>query len=579
MTVVDSSVRAVSRSRGILAGRHEGSDATLKDRVLLVVVWAIVLGLIVGPIAYLLIGAFSVNASDPFSGLTLSAVEQAYAWPTLWLLIRSVGFSLLISMIAVAIATCWAWTTVRLKMSAAGVREALALAPLFVPPFVGTVAWIWLATPNNGLIDAEFRDLGFLRWLQPNVISTPGEAFVMVTQFVPFAYLFIAGAMRRLDSRLEEASLLCGRGITYTSFRITLRMLRASLLSAILFVTVLVMGMFAVPVLLDQSGAFAPLSVTVYNALFGATENFPLAAAVSTQLVIVCLVGLYLYGRALRRSERFVSVSGRGHLERQIDVSKPVATVIWAATTVYGLISFVIPFAALVIMAMSQFLAPSLSDLHLAWGTLWSALNQQDVWSALIRTTELSVGVPTAAVLLGTAIVYLSDRLHMRTSRTLAYVATAPLAVPGLVMGTGFLLLFIRTSLYGSLVLIGLGLVGFTVTHAVRIIGNGMHQLDRSLEEASEVCGVSRLRTLWAILVPLLRPSVFSSFVLVFALSSLDLTVPLPLYTPGTTVISITAWDDAQQAINQAAAIGLLQIAFLLAGLAILQIIFRAKRR
>lgn len=578
MAVAHSSVGRTLPFTGRPRRRDKASDATPRDRVLLGVVWVVVLALIAAPIVYLVVGAFSRDATDPSAGLTFGAIKLAYSWSTIWLLIRSVAFSLLISVLATAIATCWAWSTVRLQMRAARAREALALAPLFVPPFVSTVAWIWLATPNSGLIDTEFRTLGFLRWLQPNVMTTAGMVFVMVTQFVPFGYLFISGAMRRLDGRMEEASLLCGRGMTYTSFRITFRMLRASLLSAILFLAVLVVGQFAVPVLLGQSGAFAPLAVTVYNALFGTTENFPLAAAVSTQLVIVCMIGLYLYRRSLRSSERFVSVGGRGHQERQIPVSKWVAAVVWIVSLMYGVITFVLPFAALIVMALSQYLAPTLGGLHLAWGNLWTTLNGPGVWSALVHTAVLAVSVPIVTVCLGTVIVYLSDRLQIRTSKALTYLATAPLAVPGLVMGTGFLLLYIRTSLYGSLALIGIGLVGFTLTHAVRIMANGMQQLDSSLEEASRVCGVSRQRTLWKIMVPLLRPSIFSSFVLVFALSSLDLSVPLPLYTSNTSVLAIVAWDSTQAGINQTAAIGLLQITFLLVGLAVWQTVFRTKR-
>jgi iron(III) transport system permease protein len=219
-----------------------------------------------------------------------------------------------------------------------------------------------------------------------------------------------------------------------------------------------------------------------------------------------------------------------------------------------------------------------LGDLQLSWHTLWTTLNVSSVWTALIHTAILAVCVPIVTVTLGTLIVYLSDRVKVRTGGLLSYLATAPLAVPGLVMGTGFLLLFIRTSLYGSLVLLGLGMVGFTLTHAVRVVGNGMGQLDRSLEEASLVCGVSRQRTLWSIMLPLLRPSLLNSFVLIFALSSLEVAVPLPLYTPSTSLISIVGWENAQQTINHAATIGLLQIAFLLVGLGILQTVFRTKR-
>ena len=187
--------------------------------------------------------------------------------------------------------------------------------------------------------------------------------------------------------------------------------------------------------------------------------------------------------------------------------------------------------------------------------------------------------VPIVCIVIGLAIVYLSDRLQMPTSGAMVYIATAPLALPGLVMGMGILLLFIRTPLYLTLPIIGIGLVSVSVTHAVRLISNGFHQIDPSLEEASLVCGASRLRTVWSVLLPLIRPSVFSAFILIFVLALRELNVAVVLYSPDSNVLSVVAWNYSESALTKAASVGVLQVVVMFIGIGLLRLVLNPDRK
>lgn len=554
--------------------------ASARDRGLLSATWLVLLALIAGPIVYVVVSAVSVNPALPGSGFSLDAVKQVFATGSmLWLLARSVAFALVVGVLSTVLATALAWTTVRLDIRGSRVRETLCLGSLFIAPFVTAVAWVWLATPQTGVINKLLIAAHVPSFLQPDILSIGGMIFVLVAHYVPYGYLFVSAAMRRIDTRMEEASLLCGRGRYYTTFRVSLPMLRAALLSSVLFVAILALGEFSVPEILDQNGAFAPLSVSVYTALYGVNQDLPLAAAVSTELMIVAMIGLYLYQRTLRRSERFISVSGRGHQDSTVRMSRLTAAIVWVVTIVYGVITFLIPLAAVVLMALSQYLAPSLGGMHLSFSNLWNSINTPEIWTATRNTIELAVAVPIVSIAIGIVVVYLSDRLKLRTARAMTYVATAPLAVPGLVMGAGLLLLLIRTPLYGSMTLIGIGLVAVSITHAVRLVSNGVQQIDPVLEEASQVCGVSRLRTVWSVLVPLIRPSVFSAFILIFVLTMRELNVAVTLSTPNTQVLSVVAWNFSSSALTKSAAVGLLQLVIMFAGMGILRLVFRTNRR
>jgi iron(III) transport system permease protein len=561
------------------AGRAPRPTRTPKDIALLAVTWLVLLLLIGAPLVYVVLAALSKDPIEPGAGLTTEAFSRVFAdTGQLWLLVKSVAFSLAVGVLSTVVATAFAWTTVRMRIAGARIRETLVLGSLFVPAFVTAVGWVWLAAPDTGLINRTLQSAGIPGWLQPDILTTGGMIFVLVTHQVPYAYLFVSAAVRRIDSRMEEASLLCGRGSLYTTLRISLPLLRASLLSSVLFIAILALGEFSVPQILGQRGAFRPLSVTVYRALYGEFQDYSYAAAVATELMVVALAGLWLYSRTVRHGERFVSVGGRGHQHTVTRPSRPAAAAVWAGTALYSLVAFLIPLAAMVLMALSAYLPPSLKDLDLSFSYMWDALATDEVRQATINTLLLAVTVPVVCIVVAVVVVYLTDRARLPTAGAMSYLATAPLAVPGLVMGTGFLLFLIRTPLYGTLLIIGVGLTAICLTHAVRLVANGLKQIDPSLEEASRMCGVSGLRTVRNIVLPLIRPTLFSAYVLVFVLTVRELTVAVVLYSPNTSVLSVVAWNYSTSALNRACAVGLLQLVIMLVSVGVLRAVFRLKR-
>ena len=548
--------------------------------LLLPVVWAVLIVLVAAPVGYVLIASVLAEPTDLASGFDFTAAHRVFATaPMLTLLLKTLVFAVVVAVLTTVVATGLAWTTTRLDLPGGRFREILCIGSLFVAPFVTSVAWIWLCTPETGMLNRALNDAHVPSFLQPDILTVGGMIFVLTTHYVPYAYLFISASMRGLDVSLEEASRVNGRGTLATTLRVSLPMLRPSILSSALFVAILTMGEFTVPSILGQAGAFVPSSVYVYRALYGEVQDIPFAAAVSAELLITCLVGLYLYQRAIRHSSRYVSVGGKGLRQSRISVGPVAAVAVWGITLLYGLVAFIVPFAALLVMSMAQYLAPSFAGMHLSPSNLWSAIDTAEVRTATVHSLELAITVPVACIVLGLAVVYLSERLRLPTSGLMTYVATAPLALPGLVMGVGVLLLFIRTPLYLTLPLIGIGLVSVSLTHAVRLISNGFHQIDTSLEEASAVCGASRGRTLWSVLVPLIRPSVFSAFTLIFVLTLRELNVAVVLYSPSSTVLSVVAWNYSESALTKAAAIGVLQVAVMFVGIGVLRLVLNPDRR
>ncbi len=150
------------------------------------------------------------------------------------------------------------------------------------------------------------------------------------------------------------------------------------------------------------------------------------------------------------------------------------------------------------------------------------------------------------------------------------YIATAPIAVSGIVFATGVFVIYIYTPLYATIWLIAVALVAHYIAHTVRIAGNGLTQIDISLEEAAQINGASRPRVLWSIVAPLLRPSIFSAFVLIYVFTVREVNTSILLYSPSSLLLSVLSWNYmADGSLAEAAVVGMIQTVLMVAGIVI----------
>jgi iron(III) transport system permease protein len=377
--------------------------------------------------------------------------------------------------------------------------------PLFMSPLIGVIAWVSLAAPSSGLLNEFLRQIDAPGWLQFNVMSVSGIVFVKVAHYIPYGYLFLAGTLRNTDASFEEASYVAGANVPRTAFNILVPLLRAPSLSAVLFISILAAGEFSVSSILGARTNFVPLSVHIYDAVHGFPQDFGRATAIGTMLMIVSVVAFYFYRRCMRDSRRFVTVTGRGFATRQIDPGRWKLPII-ALFALYAFIAVALPYAALIFMVFARFRTGSLETTEFTLQNLRDVLGGPDVLDATANTLILSTAVPVICVLFALVLVYASDRLRLRGSEIVNYVASIPIAVSGIVFATGVFVIYIYTPLYGTIWLIAIGLVAHYTTHAIRITSNGIGQIDASLEEAASINGASRGTVLRTIVAPLLRP-------------------------------------------------------------------------
>ncbi|WP_369034997.1 ABC transporter permease [Streptomyces adonidis] len=553
---------------------REALRARWGPRGLLILVVLLLAGLVFLPTALVFVRAVTEDPRNPLSTFTLHALADSYGSPRIWrVLAETMAMSLACGILATVLGGALAWILARTDVPLRRFFELVVIAPLFLSPFIGALAFLELGAPRTGLLNQLARDIGLPGWVSIDVMTFQWLVVILALHYVPYGYLLVSGSLQNMDASLEEASHMNGRGTVQTALRISLPAVRHATLSSVMFVTISATGMFSVPALLGAKMSFHPLAVTIYRATNGYPSDYALAAALGTMLVLLSVIGLWLYQRGLRQSSKFVTVTGKSQNRKRISLGRAKYAVI-LLLVLYSLVTTVLPYAALSLRAFST--SSNLDEIHLTTQVVREVLGAPELKDALANTVTVAVATAVGAVAVGILTSYVTERVRHRGSGLLNAVAMSPLAVPGIVFATGVFAMYLGTPLYGSLTIMVLAYVASYLPHATRVTGNGFAQIDKSLEEASRMCGASQARMVYTVLLPLMRPSISAAVIMVFLFTVREINTAILLYTPDTMLLSILSFNYAQQAsLPAAAVVGLLETALMIAWIVVMRALLR----
>jgi len=535
--------------------------------------------LVLLPIVLMFLGAVRTGTFvDPRAQFSLRSLQAVYTTlPFLKTLAVTVGASLLVSLIACIFGIALAWLLARTDIRARGFMEQCVIAPLYLSPFVGALAWLILASPNAGLLNVMARNLFGIEGTILNVVSATGVILIMALYNVPYAYMTVSSALKGMDPSMEEASYLNGAGTFTTAYKITLPIVRPAIISAFFFVFVLTCGTFSIPAALGGTQAMPFLAVDIYRAVATFPLDYPRAAAIGTLLFWISLIGVACYRYASRVATRFVTVTARGYRARLVRLrgfQLPALAFIF----IYVLLAIVLPYMALLYVAFTSFTSSSILDANFTLANFKAVLGSVAVQQSILNTLLVGLLSPTLCVALGIAIAYAVRRLRVSGSGMLDYIAMFPIAVPGIVFGTGIFWTYLMTPAYGTIWILVIAFVASYIPFAYRMIDTSMIQIDKSLEEASAVCGGSHWHTARKITFVLIKPGVLSAWILVFIFSIREISAAILLASPSNKVLSVMSWDYLEFGnVQNATIIGLLQTAILGLGIFVGRFVLRVK--
>ena len=496
--------------------------ATGGQIALAVAVLAFLVAFLLLPVAAVVVAAF--KASDGtftlvnFLDFAQSDLFRRSFLNSLWV---SAATVVLASLFALPLALA----TARFTFPGAIVVQTLGIVPLIMPPFVGAVA-MQLLLGRNGTVNLWLgKTFGFT---VPFMEGLNGVILLEAIHYFPFILVNLSASLASIDRSMEEAAQNLGSSGMRLYRRIVLPLAMPGYVAGALLVFVKVFDDVATPLLLgvkDMLAAQAYLRITS----IGIAD--PMGYVIAVVLIAISLAALWASSLVTRgRDYATVQRGGGGLAKRPMSTGELVAA--WA---VVGIILWIV-------------LLPHIGLLLLSFATVWSFSPLPDGYTlahyarvfgesaGYIRNTLLYAGLAAAIdVVLGCAIAYLVLRTRLPGRQWLDYSAMSAIAVPGVVLGIGYLRTFYGVTLPGGASLatfwfmIVLALAVRRIPYALRACHAAMSQISVSLEEAAENLGATKARTLRRVLVPLMTGGIVAGFVTSFATAAVELSATLML--------------------------------------------------
>lgn len=578
-------------ARDVSGSRAAAGGASLKrllwnwggEKVLWLVLAIAVILIAIVPLIYTIDASFYRETRTGLApDRSLKAVTDVYFGAEyLGYLASALLLAAIVTASSLVVGVAMALLMARTDLPAKNLLEMLIIMPLYLSPFTGLIAWITLGSEKTGFINVAISAVLGSVGLDPgplvNIWNYSGVAWVMFLFFCPFAYLFTVGNLRAIDSSLEEAARTSGATAFQAMMRVTIPMCTPAILASGILIFVLAAEMYTIPGIIGSTAGFTTLPWKIYQDATVFPVHAAHAAAGGTMLLWITIFGVWLQRRVTERSERYVTVTGKGFRGKPLPLGawKPFALLFIG---LYILCADVLPFGALLLSSFMKYSAPMITPEIFTTNHYVQIFTFQNIRDALWNTIYLAILSGGVCVLVGLVISFMEVRRASPATRLIAFLGVLPVAVPGLVYGLGLIWAYIQTPLYGTVWVLLLAYVAKFLPYGILVSRSAIIQVHPDLEEGARMSGASGLTTLRAITMPLLKPTLIAILFFVMLMSIKELSASLLLYTQDSQVLSVLTWHFMDAGNYQfAAAIGMIQTLMMVALVVVTRAIFRVR--
>ena len=450
--------------------------------------------------------------------------------------------------------------------------EPFILVPSFVSPMVLSFGYVVAAGPV-GFYTVWAQDLfGVAPW---GIYSLPAMTVIAGLTHVPNVYIYATSALKNLGSDVEEAARSAGASPFRVAVSVSLPLIMPSLLFSAVLVFFLGFELFGLPLVLGDPEGILVLSTYLYkltNKL--GTPSYHLMAAVAICIVAITVPLVLIQRRLLVGARKYATIKGKAGRMRELPLG-PWAWLAFALIIVFLFVTVVVPLSGIALRAFVS-----------SWGfgmklsEVWTLDGFREVWNepthkrAILNTILIGTVGGALTVACYTAIGFATHRRNDGWSRFIDYLVLVPRAVPGLLAGLAFLWVFLffppLTPLRTTIFSMWLAYSVVWLAYGMRLISSSLMQVSPELEEAGRSVGASRGVISRSITLPLIRPGLIGSWLLVFMIFEREYSTGVYLLAPGTEVIGaelVSLWQGG--AIDIVAALALINIVLVGIGLAI----------
>ena len=477
----------------------------------------------------------------PLGYVTMLALSADLAvWQRLWatrvpeLLFNTVSLAGAVAAITLVLGVLTAWMVTRFEFPGRRLWEVALVLPLAMPTYVLAYVYNYLLG-YNGPIEQLWQ---MMAGPQARIVSPQsfwGVTFVMALDTFPFVYLLTRSALLSFNMSFEEVARSCGASPLRTMFRVTLPLLRPSIVAGVALVVLYVVSDFGAVSLLR----FQTLTYAVFQQMTGRSDNQ--AASILSILLVVLALLFLLTERWFRRKSRFYQTSGRYRSPQRISCGWLSAGLLTTSLASVVALAFGIPACLLVTWSLSPE-AQAILDARF-FGFVWNS-------------TLLSGLAATAAVIVGLPLAYLASRKPTWLNLGCLQAAYAGYVLPGPVAALAVLVLFLKILpfFYGTVLVLIVAYVLHFLPAGLQSLEPSIQQITPNLEEVSRTLGLGVRETWRRVTLPLIRNGVIVAWVLVFLQTMKELPATLLLRPVGFDTLAIRVWLEASEEYYQLAA-------------------------
>lgn len=455
-----------------------------------------------------------------------------------------------VGVLTTGLGLAFALLDVRSRLPTRRLLAPLSILPIITPAFVLGLAFIYLFGRRGSITHGLFG-------LDSGALFGPlGVGAAQVMAFTPIAFLILSGAVRSLDVALEEAARTLRAAPDVVLRTVTWPLLRPAIANALLLVMIESLADFGNPLLLGGGVPF--LATEVFLAIEGRFD--PHEASVYGVVLLGLALGLFVLQRSWLGERSVVTVTGRPSGGRPLPLPRGLD---WVLTTV---------FAAYVTLGGLLYGSLVMGGLVRVWGIdhRFTTEHYRSLATVglpvLLDTAWLAALAAVPAALLGLLIAYLVTRHRFLGRGALEFCALLSYALPGTVMGIGYILAFNQGGLRltGTAVILVLAFVFRGMPVGIRSAMAALAQVDRALEEASSTLRASVPETIRRVLLPLVAPALVTGLVYCFVRGMTAVSQVVFLVSPGHDLVTVVLLSWAEYGhLGRGAALATLLVVFL----------------
>ena len=455
-------------------------------------------------IMFIIIPLFTILKESVLSGKKFSLQAYTSIFKNaydLGIISNTLILGIVVALLGTVVAFIFAYATTYLAIPHKRIFKIFSILPMVSPPFVISLAFI-LLFGRSGLI--TYKLLG----IRPDIYGFWGLAFTQVLSFFPTGYLMLTAMLQNIDPSIEEAAQALGSNQNRVFRTITLPLMAPGLANVVLLLFIQSLADFGNAIVIG--GNFTTMAVQIYQQGIGSYDMTG-ATAMAVILLLISVLAFYLQNSVIGKKS-YVTVTGKASKQRILIDSKKVTVPVYLVCLLLSLFVLslyaMVPIGAFVKMWGADF---SFSFKWIQYVFSYGGRYIRDTSAlALIATPVSSILAMVSA--------FLIVRKNFPGKRTLEWFILIAIALPGTVLGLGYVLTYNTPPiiLTGTSFILVVALVIRSMPIGTRAGIAALKQIDPSIEEAACISGAGMKKVFSSITIPLIRPVFFSSLVYAF---------------------------------------------------------------